>query len=269
MRRETKLGNDGFTLIELLIVIVILGVLSTVTAFAVRGIADQGQRSSCASEIDNLVRVEEHHRVLHGSYAAEADLVSNQMIVADSSMYDITLAVDQTYTISPAAGSSCTATATGGGTTSAGPVIPVGPDRTTYAIAVGTTSFGTFHLNPGSYQVTPSSGAPNEVVIFGRSNGLLDWHDMINGAQPNTRRVTFINLDNTTDASIRYAISQSRNNGETTVAYYPSDDPGGAAFNVISAEWAANPDPDDLTLEPLVALPASGTTLLQLLNSLG
>ena len=207
--------------------------------------------------------------MLHGSYAAEADLVSNQMIVADSSMYDITLAADQTYTIAPAAGSSCTATATGGGGTGVGPVVPVGPDRTAYAIAVGTTFFGSFHGNPGSFQVTPTSNEPNEVLVFGRSNGLLDWHDMINGAQPNTRRVTFINLDNTTEASIRFAISQSRNNGQTTVAYYPSDDPGGVALNVISDEWADHPDPDDQTLEALVALPASGTTLTQLLNSLG
>ena len=32
--------NDGFTLVELLIVIVILGILSTVTVFAVSGLTD-------------------------------------------------------------------------------------------------------------------------------------------------------------------------------------------------------------------------------------
>ena len=35
--------DKGFTLVELLIVIVILGILATVTVFAVRGITDQGQ----------------------------------------------------------------------------------------------------------------------------------------------------------------------------------------------------------------------------------
>jgi prepilin-type N-terminal cleavage/methylation domain-containing protein len=34
--------DKGFTLVELLIVIVILGILATVTVFAVRGITDQG-----------------------------------------------------------------------------------------------------------------------------------------------------------------------------------------------------------------------------------
>ena len=43
--------DKGFTLVELLIVIVILGILATVTVFAVRGITDRGQKNSCA--VDN------------------------------------------------------------------------------------------------------------------------------------------------------------------------------------------------------------------------
>ena len=39
--------DKGFTLVELLIVIVILGILATVTVFAVRGITDQGQTNAC------------------------------------------------------------------------------------------------------------------------------------------------------------------------------------------------------------------------------
>ena len=39
--------DKGFTLVELLIVIVILGILATIVVFAVRGITDQGQKSSC------------------------------------------------------------------------------------------------------------------------------------------------------------------------------------------------------------------------------
>ena len=39
--------DKGFTLVELLIVIVILGILATVTVFAVRGITDQGQSNAC------------------------------------------------------------------------------------------------------------------------------------------------------------------------------------------------------------------------------
>lgn len=48
-------GKDkGFTLIELLIVIVILGVLATVTVFAVRGISDKGNDSACAADAKTL-----------------------------------------------------------------------------------------------------------------------------------------------------------------------------------------------------------------------
>jgi prepilin-type N-terminal cleavage/methylation domain-containing protein len=40
--------DKGFTLVELLIVIVILGILATVTVFAVRGITDRGQTNACS-----------------------------------------------------------------------------------------------------------------------------------------------------------------------------------------------------------------------------
>lgn len=268
MQQEPKAGDDGFTLIELLIVIVILGVLSTVTVFAVRGITDQGQQNSCAAELTSLTKVEEQHYILHGSYAAEADLVSNEVVVAESSMYDVTLAADGTYTIAPATGSACTGTATGGGAVG-GAATAVGPDRSVYTTPISSSAFGSFHGNPGSLQVTPDPNEPAEVVVFGRANGLLDWHDMLNGAQPGTQRVTFVNLNNASAASIASAIDQARNNGPTTVAYYPSDDPGGTDGATITQVWNNNPAPLDRSLVTLVAAPASGMTLTQLLNSIG
>jgi general secretion pathway protein G len=42
--------DKGFTLVELLIVIVILGILATVTVFAVRGITQNAQENSCEVE---------------------------------------------------------------------------------------------------------------------------------------------------------------------------------------------------------------------------
>jgi prepilin-type N-terminal cleavage/methylation domain-containing protein len=47
---ENKTQDKGFTLVELLIVIVILGILATVTVFAVRGITDKGQENACEVE---------------------------------------------------------------------------------------------------------------------------------------------------------------------------------------------------------------------------
>jgi len=49
-----KNQDKGFTLVELLIVIVILGILATVTVFAVRGITDQGQSNACDVEFRTL-----------------------------------------------------------------------------------------------------------------------------------------------------------------------------------------------------------------------
>ena len=43
--------DKGFTLVELLIVVVILGILATVTVFAVRGITDKGQESACDTDM--------------------------------------------------------------------------------------------------------------------------------------------------------------------------------------------------------------------------
>jgi prepilin-type N-terminal cleavage/methylation domain-containing protein len=46
--------DKGFTLVELLIVIVILGILATVTVFAVRGITSQGKTSTCKADAKTL-----------------------------------------------------------------------------------------------------------------------------------------------------------------------------------------------------------------------
>jgi general secretion pathway protein G len=45
-----KKQDKGFTLVELLIVIVILGILATVTVFAVRGITNKANTNSCNAE---------------------------------------------------------------------------------------------------------------------------------------------------------------------------------------------------------------------------
>ncbi len=59
--------DKGFTLVELLIVIVILGVLATVTVFAVRGITDKGKTSACSADKATLEVAAESYFAQYGS----------------------------------------------------------------------------------------------------------------------------------------------------------------------------------------------------------
>jgi general secretion pathway protein G len=69
--------DKGFTLVELLIVIVILGILATVTVFAVRGITDQGKTSTCKADKKTLETAVEAYFAQNGMAAipTEAQLV--------------------------------------------------------------------------------------------------------------------------------------------------------------------------------------------------
>ena len=82
--------DRGFTLVELLIVIVILGVLATVTVFAVRGITDKGKTSACAADKKTLEVAIEAYLANGGALASitEAGLVPG-FLHAEVSGYNI------------------------------------------------------------------------------------------------------------------------------------------------------------------------------------
>jgi prepilin-type N-terminal cleavage/methylation domain-containing protein len=85
--------DKGFTLVELLIVIVILGILATVTVFAVRGITDQGQNSACETDQRTVATALEAWYAQNGSTAGdpvEQDLVDGGFLVSLSDNYDLT-----------------------------------------------------------------------------------------------------------------------------------------------------------------------------------
>ena len=86
---ETK-QDKGFTLVELLIVIVILGILATVTVFAVTGITTRGKDSACKADLKTLQTAEEAHNANTGSYGDEAALVAGGLLHAVSPNYTLT-----------------------------------------------------------------------------------------------------------------------------------------------------------------------------------
>ena len=83
--------DKGFTLVELLIVIVILGILATVTVFAVRGITDQGQASACEADEQTLQVALEAYYAQNGTTVdpTEAVLVSSGLLVDVSANHNI------------------------------------------------------------------------------------------------------------------------------------------------------------------------------------
>ena len=118
--------DRGFTLVELLIVIVILGILATVTVFAVRGIADKGQTSACAADQKVLEVAVETFYANGGAAgsATEAGLVTAQLIRSASSTYDIG---GDGISVSATAGGKCAAPVTTLAPTTLAPTTTLAP----------------------------------------------------------------------------------------------------------------------------------------------
>jgi general secretion pathway protein G len=77
---EVEEKDQGFTLVELLIVIVILGILATIVVFAVRGITDQGQQSSCKATAKTYeVAIEAYY----AQYGNSVNPSGNQLVTAN------------------------------------------------------------------------------------------------------------------------------------------------------------------------------------------
>jgi general secretion pathway protein G len=86
---EVEKQDKGFTLVELLIVIVILGILATVTVFAVTGITNKGKTSACQSDLKVLQTAEEAYNAQNGVYTDQATLKSSGLLHAVSPNFSV------------------------------------------------------------------------------------------------------------------------------------------------------------------------------------
>ncbi|MCB9394943.1 MAG: hypothetical protein H6514_14890 [Acidimicrobiaceae bacterium] len=148
----------------MLIVIVVLGVLATVTVFAVRGITNQGEASATAADERTLAGAQEAYMAQHGDYGTEAELVADGLLNAESTTHDIDVAVDrQSYQIVAGGGGGGGVVASGTPTTLAG--VPV-------------TSYG----------VGPA------FVVIGGPVTLAEWNTLVDGGA-NTWGKTMVFID--------------------------------------------------------------------------
>ena len=101
MRREAPQADasqrdgvdGGFTLVELLVVVVIMGVLATVSVLGVRGLTDRGQASACESD-RRVVEVAVETWFADETLATagpltEAALVDAQLLRDESSLHNV------------------------------------------------------------------------------------------------------------------------------------------------------------------------------------
>jgi prepilin-type N-terminal cleavage/methylation domain-containing protein len=169
---------DGFTLVELLIVIVILGILATVTVFAVRGITDKGQSNSEAADLRMLQTANEAYWLKFGTNATEQDLVDGGFLKRQSALFDLTVDADGALTITNVRTGSVAGTAAagsgggsggGGGGSAVGSVTGIVKNATNeapiagVAVCVRTGSLCTTTNASGSYSIADVPVGPQTI----------------------------------------------------------------------------------------------------------
>ncbi|MER7950619.1 prepilin-type N-terminal cleavage/methylation domain-containing protein [Streptomyces sp. NPDC096079] len=102
LRAPNETADAGFTLIELLVVIVILGVLSAIVVFSVRGLNDKGQGEACKADRATIETAEEAYFAAgnRGKYGTMEQLADGGFLSAVSSWHDVN-PVGDTFKITP------------------------------------------------------------------------------------------------------------------------------------------------------------------------
>ena len=85
---QNEKKDRGFTLVELLIVIVILGILATVTVFAVKGMTDKAKTNTCAADRKAMEVAVEGYYADTGAYPVNGAALVPSFLRAVSPNYD-------------------------------------------------------------------------------------------------------------------------------------------------------------------------------------
>ena len=242
MHLASQRKDRGFTLVELLVVIVVLGVLATITVFAVRGISDRGQASACKAEWNTLQRAEEAHMAQFGVYTDEAGLVSAGLLRDSSDMVDITLAVDN-YTLAYTTPKCETGTAiTAPDTTVAA------PDTTAPATTAPPAPSVTFGPFAGMDAAFYGSGGTT-VLVVGYGAGLTEaasqWTNLVDNYEP-IAGLRLVIVDTSPDAQTTTAAINALVSAGTdrviwmNIGNHHTSDTGEHAINVFSNQLGSN-----------------------------
>ena len=108
-RFSMKNAQSGFTLIELLIVIVIIGILSAVVVFSVRGINNNSATNACKSDVNTVSSAVEAYYAQNKAYPA----VTTSTALATSLIAASLIKTTPTYGDSTKAGTAAYNSATG------------------------------------------------------------------------------------------------------------------------------------------------------------
>jgi prepilin-type N-terminal cleavage/methylation domain-containing protein len=104
---KRRSGEEGFTLIELLVVIVILGILAAIVVFAIGGLSDSAQKTSCSADANTIQTAEDAY---YASPTAAGDsanqvyvdmdaLVTAKLLKKDSTLWTVSASDANGYTL--------------------------------------------------------------------------------------------------------------------------------------------------------------------------
>ena len=79
--------KKGFTIVELLIVIVVIGILASITIVGFRGVKNRAQDAAVASDITTIVKQMELYRTRNGAYPVGPDELKTMSMKVNKSAY--------------------------------------------------------------------------------------------------------------------------------------------------------------------------------------